>query len=258
MTTLSYRLSILLAATSLLGTAHAQSTATDPLFTAAPESLQPQQVRSLQQRLSDWPQLAYYREQNARLPAPRKGEARVVFYGDSITEGWGRTGSESFFPGKGYLNRGISGQTTAQMLLRFRQDVIALDPAVVVILAGTNDIAGNTGPASQAMIEDNLHSMVELAQAHGIKVALSSVLPVSAYPWRPGLQPAASVRALNAALKGYAEQQRLVYLDYHAALGNADGGLDKALAEDGVHPTPAGYAKMAPLAEAAVAAALAH
>jgi len=182
----------------------------------------------------------------------------VVFYGDSITEGWGPTGSESFFPGKGYLNRGISGQTTAQMLLRFRQDVIALDPAVVVILAGTNDIAGNTGPASQAMIEDNLHSMVELAQAHGIKVVLSSVLPVSAYPWRPGLQPAASVRALNAALKRYAGQQRLVYLDYHAALGNADGGLDKALAEDGVHPTPAGYAKMAPLAEAAVAAALAH
>lgn len=255
---LSHPLSILVAAASLLGTVHAQPAATDPLFTAAPESLQPQQVRSLQQRLSDWPQLAYYREQNATLPVPRKGEARVVFYGDSITEGWGPTGSERFFPGKGYLNRGISGQTTAQMLLRFRQDVIALHPAVVVILAGTNDIAGNTGPASQAMIEDNLHSMVELAQAHGIKVVLSSVLPVSAYPWRPGLQPAASVRALNAALKRYAEQQRLVYLDYHAALGNADGGLDTALAEDGVHPTPAGYAKMAPLAEAAVAAALAH
>ncbi|MBJ7517989.1 MAG: SGNH/GDSL hydrolase family protein [Stenotrophomonas sp.] len=258
MTTLSHRLSILLAAASLLGTAHAQPAATDPLFTAAAESLQPQQVHALQQRLSDWPQLAYYRAQNAALPPARKGEARVVFYGDSITEGWGRTGSESFFPGKGYLNRGISGQTTAQMLLRFRQDVIALHPAVVVILAGTNDIAGNTGPASQSMIEDNLHSMVELAQAHGIKVVLSSVLPVSAYPWRPGLQPADSVLALNAALKRYAAQQQLVYLDYHAALGNADGGLDKALADDGVHPTPAGYAKMVPLAEAAVAAALAH
>jgi lysophospholipase L1-like esterase len=256
MTTLSHRLSIVLAAASLLGTAHAQPTATDPLFTAAAESLQPQQVRSLQQRLSDWPQLAYYRAQNAALPPARKGETRVVFYGDSITEGWGRTGSESFFPGKGYLNRGISGQTTAQMLLRFRQDVIALRPALVVILAGTNDIAGNTGPASQSMIEDNLHSMVELAQAHGIKVVLSSVLPVSAYPWRPGLQPADSVRALNAALKRYAHQHHLVYLDYHAALGNAEGGLDKALADDGVHPTPAGYAKMAPLAESAVAEAL--
>jgi len=256
MSKLFRRLSILLAAATQLGTVHAQPAATDPLFTAAPESLQPQQVRALQQRLSDWPQLAYYRGQNAALPPPREGEARVVFYGDSITEGWGRTGSETFFPGKGYLNRGISGQTTAQMLLRFRQDVIALRPALVVILAGTNDIAGNTGPASQAMIEDNLHSMAELAQAHGIKVVLSSVLPVSAYPWRPGLQPAASVRALNAALKRYADHQRLVYLDYHAALGNADGGLDKALADDGVHPTPAGYAKMAPLADAAVAAAL--
>ena len=256
MTKLSCLLPILVAAVPLLGVAHAQPAATDPLFTAAPETLQPQQVRSLQQRLSDWPQLAYYRDQNAALAPARGGEARVVFYGDSITEGWGLTGSTTFFPGKGYLNRGISGQTTAQMLLRFRQDVIALRPALVVILAGTNDIAGNTGPASQAMIEDNLHSMVELAQAHGIKVVLSSVLPVSAYPWRPGLRPADSVRALNAALKRYATEKQLVYLDYHAALGNTDGGLDEALAADGVHPTPAGYAKMAPLAESAVAEAL--
>lgn len=192
------------------------------------------------------------------MAAPAPGTARVVLFGDSITEGWGRTGSDTFFPGKGYLNRGISGQTTAQMLVRFRQDVIALQPAVVVILAGTNDIAGNTGAATQAMIEDNLQSMVELAQAHGIAVVLSSVLPVSDYPWQRGVQPAPKVRALNAALKRYASTHNVVYLDYHTPLANRDGGLDKALAADGVHPTPAGYARMAPLAEAAITQALAR
>jgi acyl-CoA thioesterase-1 len=156
------------------------------------------------------------------------------------------------------VNRGIAGQTTAQMLVRFRQDVIALKPAVVVILAGTNDIAGNTGAATQAMIEDNLHSMVELAKANGIAVVLSSVLPVSDYPWRPGVQPAAKVRALNAALRAYAQQHSLVWLDYHAAMANAEGGLDPPLAKDGVHPTPAGYARMVPLAEASIQQALAQ
>jgi len=211
-----------------------------------------------QQRLRDWPQLHYYRAENAALPAPRKGQPRVVLFGDSITEGWGRTGSDTFFPGKGYINRGISGQTTAQMLLRFQQDVIALQPAVVVILAGTNDIAGNSGPVTQAMIEDNLHAMMALAREHGIAVVLASVLPVSDYPWRPGVQPAPKVRALNAALQRYAAAQQLVYLDYYTALTNRDGGLDKALAEDGVHPTPAGYARMAPLADAAINRALAQ
>ena len=141
----------------------------------------------------------------------------------------------------------------AQMLLRFQQDVIALKPAVVVILAGTNDIAGNTGPTTQAMIEDNLHAMVELAQAHNIRIVLASVLPVSDYPWQPGVQPAGKVTALNRALRAYAEQQGLVYLDYHTAMTNKDGGLDPELAADGVHPTAAGYAKMVPLAEAAIA-----
>ncbi|WP_256774514.1 MULTISPECIES: SGNH/GDSL hydrolase family protein [unclassified Stenotrophomonas] len=248
---------ILAAALSLLSpTAGAQSPAINPLLVKPVNALSAEEVRGMQQRLLDWPQLQHYRAENAALPVAVPGQPRVVFFGDSITEGWGRTGSATFFAGKGYLNRGISGQTTAQMLLRFRQDVIALQPAVVVILAGTNDIAGNTGPASQAMIEDNLHSMVELAKAHGIAVVLSSVLPVSEYPWQPGVQPAPKVRALNAALQRYAGQQKLVYLDYYTPLANHEGGLDKALADDGVHPTAAGYARMAPLAEAAIAQAL--
>jgi len=212
----------------------------------------------MQRRLLDWPQLGRYRAENAALPLAAAGTQRVVFFGDSITEGWGATGSERFFPGKPFVNRGISGQTTAQMLVRFRQDVLALEPAAVVILAGTNDIAGNTGPATQAMVEDNLHSMIELAKAHGIKVILASVLPVSDYPWRPGTQPADKVRQLNAALRDYAEQQGLVYLDYYSAMCNAAGGLDTALAGDGVHPSAAGYALMAPLAEQAIARALAR
>ncbi len=231
--------------------------ATDPLFIAPADSLGPEQVRSLQQRLADWPQLGRYRADNAALPPPAKGERRVVFYGDSITDGWGRVQGTTFFPGKPYVNRGISGQTTAQMLLRFRQDVIGLKPAAVVILAGTNDIAGNTGTATQAMIEDNLQSMAELARAHGIRVVLASVLPVSDYPWRPGLRPADKVRRLNAWIGDYARRSGATYLDYWSALADAHGGMDAKLAADGVHPTPAGYAAMAPLAQKAIDRALA-
>ena len=230
--------------------------ATDPLFVAPADSLQPEQVHSLQQRLADWPQLQRYRADNATLPPPAQGERRVVFYGDSITDGWGRVPDTTFFPGKPYVNRGISGQTTAQMLVRFRQDVIDLQPAAVVILAGTNDIAGNTGVATQAMIEDNLRSMAELARAHGIRVVLASVLPVSDYPWRPGLQPADKVRRLNAWIRDYAQRSGAVYLDYYTALANAQGGMDAKLANDGVHPTPAGYEVMAPLAQQAIDRAL--
>jgi lysophospholipase L1-like esterase len=230
--------------------------ATNPLYTMPVEALTPAKIEELQQRLIDWPQLQRYREENANLPAAMPHQKRVVFFGDSITQGWGATGSERFFPGKPYINRGISGQTTAQMLVRFRQDVIALKPAAVVILAGTNDIAGNTGPATQAMIEDNLKSMAELAKAHGIAVVLSSVLPVSEYPWQRGVQPAGKVRALNKALREYAQANALVYLDYHTPMADAAGGLDARLARDGVHPTAAGYARMAPLAEAAIAQAL--
>ena len=230
----------------------------DPLYTAPPSSLSPDEVASLQQRLADWPQLARYREDNARLDAPKAGERRVVFFGDSITDNWGRQQDTTFFPGKPYVNRGIGGQTTAQMLLRFRQDVLELKPAAVLILAGTNDIAGNSGVATPQMIEDNLRSMTELAHAHRIRVILASVLPVSDYPWRRGLQPAGKVRELNAWIKQYAAASGAVYLDYYDAMANQDGGLDAELAQDGVHPTPAGYARMAPLAGQAIARALAH
>lgn len=230
--------------------------AINPLLVEPVERLRPDEVRFMQQRLADWPELQRYRDANARLPAAEPGQPRVVLFGDSITEGWGREGSAAFFPGKGWLNRGISGQTTAQMLVRFPQDVLALKPQVVVILAGTNDIAGNTGPSTQAMIEDNLHAMVDLARAHGIRVVLASVLPVSDYPWLPGTAPAPKVRALNTALKRYADAQQLVYLDYYTPMANAAGGLDPQLADDGVHPTAKGYAVMAPLAEAAVKRAL--
>ena len=234
----------------------AETSAVNPLLQTPIDQLRPDEVRFMQQRLADWPELQRYRDANAQLPAAVPGQPRVVFFGDSITEGWGREGSAGFFPGKGWLNRGISGQTTAQMLVRFPQDVLALKPQVVVILAGTNDIAGNTGPSTQAMIEDNLHAMVDLARAHGIRVVLASVLPVSDYPWLPGTAPAPRVRALNTALKRYADAQQLVYLDYYTPMANAAGGLDPQLADDGVHPTAKGYAVMAPLAEAAVKRAL--
>ncbi|MBN6101031.1 SGNH/GDSL hydrolase family protein [Xanthomonas sp. CFBP 8703] len=230
----------------------------DALYTQAPDTLQAKDVAELQQRLLDWAQLNRYRADNAALAPPAAGERRVVFYGDSITDMWGRSEGAEFFPGKPYVNRGISGQTTAQMLVRFRQDVIDLKPAAVVILAGTNDLAGNTGLSTQRMIEDNLRSMAELAQANHIKLVLASVLPVSDYPWRPGLQPAEKIRALNAWIKQYAQSHGAVYLDYHGRMSNRQGGLDKALANDGVHPTAAGYALMAPLAQQAVERALAQ
>lgn len=231
----------------------------DPLLVAPAESVTPRQVEELQRRLLDWPQLQRYAAANvaeATEAADAASTPEVVFFGDSITQDWGKVEGSVFFPGKPWRNRGISGQTTAQMLVRFRQDVIALSPRVVVILAGTNDIAGNTGHASEQMIMDNLRSMSELARAHDIRVVLASVLPADAYPWRPGVQPAQQIRALNTAIRAYCEEAGLVYLDYHGALSNAGGGLDARDAYDGVHPTAAGYARMAPLAEAAVRMAL--
>ncbi len=203
----------------------------------------------------DWASLGRYREANRELGPPGFNEDRVVFYGNSITDAWARH-FETMFPGKPYVGRGISGQTTPQMLVRFRQDVIALQPAVVVILAGTNDIAGNTGPSTQAMIEDNLVSMVELAKANGIQVVLSSVLPASDYRWRPGLDPGPKIVALNAWMKEYAAANGVVYLDYHSAMANEHLGLGQELAYDGVHPTEAGYRLMAGLVEEAIAEAL--
>jgi len=203
----------------------------------------------------DWASLNRYRAANAALGSPAAGEQRVVFFGNSITEGWAPYFA-AHFPGKAYVGRGISGQTTPQMLIRFRQDVVALNPAVVVILAGTNDIAGNTGPATQAMIADNLMSMVEIAQANGIAVVLSSVLPVSDYPWKPGLAPGPKIVALNAWMREYAASRGATYLDYHSAMVNDKLGLNPDLAADGVHPTEKGYRVMAGLAERAIAMAL--
>jgi lysophospholipase L1-like esterase len=203
----------------------------------------------------DWASLARYRDANARLGPPRPGEHRVVFYGNSITDVWAQY-FDTMFPDKPYVGRGISGQTTPQMLVRFRQDVIALEPAVVVILAGTNDIAGNTGPSTQAMIEDNLISMVELAKANGIGVILASVLPAYDYPWRPDREPAGKIVALNSWMKDYASTHDVVYLDYHPAMADDRQGLRPELSEDGVHPNEAGYRLMAPLVERAIATAL--
>ncbi len=204
---------------------------------------------------NDWAYLGRYRQANAELPPPAAGENRVVFYGNSITEGWAPLFAVAF-PGKPYIGRGISGQTTPQMLVRFRQDVVELKPKVVVILAGTNDIAGNTGASSIGMIEDNLASMAELARANGIRVVLSSVLPVFDYPWKPGLEPAPKIVALNQWMRDYAAAHGFVYLDYHSAMADQRQGMKAGLAEDGVHPNAAGYRLMAPLAERAITEAL--
>jgi len=208
-----------------------------------------------QQLRTDWANLARFRDANAQLAAPMKNEKRVVFMGNSITEGWQQYFA-TMFPGKPYINRGISGQTTPQMLVRFRQDVIALKPKVVVILAGTNDIAGNTGPSTLEMIEDNLASMAELAKENGIRAVMSSVLPVYDYPWKPGLEPAPKIIALNKWMKDYANHHHAIYLDYHSAMADARGGMREGLASDGVHPNEAGYRVMAPLVEQAIERAL--
>ena len=206
--------------------------------------------------LTDFPWLARFKEADLKLAPPAAGENRVVFMGDSITEGWHFDGPDGSFSGKPYINRGISGQTTPQMLVRFRQDVIALQPKVVVILAGINDIAGNTGPMTLEQSEDNLASMAELAAAHHIRVVLCSVLPAFDFPWRPGMVPAPKVLALNAWIKAYAAEKGHVYVDYHAAMKDSRDGLPAALSHDGVHPLLAGYAVMAPLVENGIAKAL--
>ena len=200
--------------------------------------------------------LARYRAANAALPAPAAGEQRVVFFGNSITEGWAQY-FPTMFPGHPYVGRGISGQTTAQMLLRFRQDVVALAPAAVVILAGTNDIAGNTGPATLEEIESNLAAMTELAQANQIRVLLCSVTPVFDYPWKPGLEPAPKIVALNAWIAQYARARGATYVDYHTPLADARQGMRAEYANDGVHPTEAGYRVMAAVVAPLIAQVLA-
>jgi acyl-CoA thioesterase I len=205
----------------------------------------------------DYGQLARYRDANTALGAPKPGENRVVFFGDSITDIWKLADS---FPGKPYVNRGIGGQTTPQMLVRFRQDVIDLQPKVVVILAGTNDIAGNTGPMRNEDIEANYASFAELARVHGIKVVYSSVLPVHNYTDKAkdffAQRPPARILALNTWLKDYCGKNGIIYLDYFSAMVDDKGLLKKDLADDGLHPNAAGFKLMAPMAEAAIQKAL--
>jgi lysophospholipase L1-like esterase len=204
---------------------------------------------------NDWANLGRYSADNIKIGLPEEGENRIIFMGNSITEGWINLDPE-FFNGKPYINRGISGQTTPQMLVRFRPDAINLKPAVIVILAGINDIAGNTGPSTLEMIEDNLASMVELAEANGIHVVLSSVLPAFDFPWRPGMEPAEKVVQLNEWIRNYAADKSCVYLDYFTPMADERHGLKTELTYDGVHPNLAGYKVMEPLVESAIQKAL--
>ena len=203
----------------------------------------------------DWANLERYKAQNAKLKAPAPNENRIVFMGNSITEGWSRLNPE-FFTGKPYINRGIGGQTTPQMLIRFKADVVDLKPSVAVILAGTNDIAGNPGPSTLKMIADNIFSMAEIAKANGIKVVLSAVLPVYDYSWKPGMNPDKKIPALNKMIKNYAHKNGIIYLDYFTPMFDNRNGLIDAYTTDGCHPNKLGYELMAPLAEEAIARAL--
>jgi lysophospholipase L1-like esterase len=204
---------------------------------------------------NDWANLARFREGNEKIADAGPDANWIVFMGNSITEGWS-VADPGFFSGKPYVNRGISGQTTPQMLIRFRPDVISLKPAVVVILAGINDIAGNTGPSTLEMIEGNLTSMVELAKANDIRVVLSSVLPAYDFPWRPGLKPAEKVVELNFWIKAFAEKNGCIYLDYFTPMADEKHALREAYTYDGVHPNLTGYRIMEPLVEEAIQKAL--
>jgi lysophospholipase L1-like esterase len=203
--------------------------------------------------LFDFPWLAHFKEADAKLGPPAAGEDRVVFMGDSITQGWNLDQS---FPSKPYVNRGISGQTTPQMVLRFHQDVVNLKPKVVVILAGVNDIAGNTGPMALEDTENNLATMAEIATANRIRVVFCSVLPAYDFSWSPGQHPAAKIAELNNWLKAYSMSNGYAYVDYYTPMKDERGGLPATLSHDGVHPNPSGYIIMAPLVEAAIQKAL--
>ena len=251
---------LLLCASALF--AQTETQAPDAAQAAAQAELEKlrMQMFRIQKTLTDWANLTRYRQENADLAAKGLDANRVVFMGDSITDAWGRTYAVGkFFPGKPYVNRGISGQTTPQMLIRFRPDVIALKPKAVLILAGTNDIAGNTGPMTLEEIEGNLTSMAELAKASGIQVILASVMPTCDYYHKQtDRRPNEKIVELNTWMEGYAKQNGFVYLDYFTALLDDQKVFKKELTYDGLHPNDAGYEVMAPLAQKAIDAALAH
>lgn len=206
-------------------------------------------------QIQDWPYLKKYEKENANLPVLESGQKRIVFMGDSITEFWSELCPE-FFVGKPYINRGISGQTTPQMLIRFRADVIALKPTMVILLAGANDIAGNTGPSTLEMILNNIISMVELAKANQIEMILCSLLPAYDFPWKTGSFPAEKIMTFNTMLKKYADENNILYLDYYSAMVDERKGLKAAYADDGVHPNKAGYEVMGSIVEKGIAEVL--
>ena len=249
-------LRILLAVTLFSTVIFAQSASDDAVL--AVRNLEQYREGLIKLWMNDFGNLGRYRDANAKLEPPSANENRVVFMGDSITDIWHL---DKFFPGKPYVNRGIGGQTTPQMLIRFRPDVIALSPKVVVILAGTNDISGNTGPMTLGEIEANLETMTELARLHNIRVVLSSVLPVNNYTERSKLffplRPPDQILELNRWIKDYATHNNFIYLDYFSAMVDDKGLLQRDLSEDGLHPNDKGFAVMAPLAEKAIEQALA-
>ncbi len=255
---------VLIIAFSCLGQSRAQAVSASEGFQQIRAREVSQELSKLSQELigveaslGDWSDLNRYRKENANLPPPMESEPRVVFYGDSITDAWGRLpDTGEFFPGKPYVNRGISGETTPQMLVRFSQDVVHLKPAVVLVLAGINDIAGNTGPSTPEMIEDNFAAMAAIAKQNGIKMVIASILPSNRLGWAPAIQPAEEVRQINLWLRNFCTTNGLVYLNYYDALVDSHGGMRPELSADGVHPTGLGYAVMAPLAERAIAQAL--
>jgi len=250
---------LLVAATLFVAPATRSQTPTQSPATCDCDQLNTK-LASAQKTLHDWPNIARYHDANSSVKPPVKDEKRVVFMGDSITDGWQQPQYGGFFPGKPYIDRGISGQTTPQMLVRFRPDVIALQPKVVVILAGTNDIAGNTGPMTLEQIEANFESMSELAHANKIRVVLASVMPVSNYGHdRDGKpidvrdrRPPEKILELNKWIKSYAASHGDIYLDYFSAMVDDKGLLKADLSDDGLHPNSKGYAVMAPLAEASI------
>lgn len=231
----------------LSGSAYAQSTTTDSAKNGV--------GASLEDFADDWAALSHYAKENEALAPPKSGEDRVVFLGSSIFENW-KKADPDFFKDRPYLNRGISGQIAPQLLIRFRQDVIDLKPKAVIILAGSNDIAGNTGHVTYQRIMDNIRSMAELATLHGINVILCEYLPVYDYPWRKGLQPAEKIMALNKGIRAYAVENNFTLIDYFTPFADERNGQKAALTIDGVHPNVAGYKIMETITEAAIQKAL--
>jgi lysophospholipase L1-like esterase len=240
---------------SIVASVRARLEGTTPVAASAEDQAEYQKVTA-NQKANDWGNLCYFRADNAALAAAKTEPNRVVFMGDSITQMWALADAPMFGPAT--VNRGISGQTTPQMLLRFRADVLALKPKAVHIMAGVNDIAGNTGPTTIEDIENNLASMVELAKAHSVTVILATVLPAAKFTWAPQLAPAPSVAKLNAWIYAYAAEQDLVVANYFPAMATPDGAMKPELTLDGVHPNKAGYAVLKPITQAAIKEALAR